>query len=455
MRKTFVYSLVVSLTLFGVIFSGCAEPGAHRAIAQTPAIQGSASFAATPPPLYWTTYEYCYTHDDFIPEDVWQKNVEWVADQLKPLGYTMIVTDGWIYGDAAVNADGYLTKYNNSWQGDWTTWSNSLAQKGLSLGIYYNPLWIQASAYAQNNRVHGTSYTIQQIAGIRRSTGKYEKYWIDPSKPGAKEYVQGYVAYFKAMNVKLLRLDFLSEFENDYGTANYDKVLGWIREAAGQDLFLSLVMPNEYHLAATEIKYGNMMRVSEDSFQGGWPALSDRYRGQLFPIWPSLRNAFDGFIHFSPIAGMGRMILDGDALRLNTFASDVERKTAVILYTMAGSPIPIADQVNTIGSSLPFYSNPELRQLTESWFVGKPLHAALGDFDNQRWMGRTQDGHWIVALFNRDDAPKTITFDFAQELETTGPIPVRDLWSHTDLPPRTSFSATLAPHDSMILKVGK
>jgi alpha-glucosidase len=263
------------------------------------------------------------------------------------------------------------------------------------------------------------------------------------------------VAYFKAMNVKFLRLDFLSEFEDEYGAENYDKVLGWIREAAGNDLFLSLVMPNAHNLAATEIKYGNMMRVSEDTFQGGWPALSDRNRSQLFPNWPSLRNAFDGFIHFSPIAGKNQMILDGDALRLNTFANDVERKTAVILYTMAGSPIPIADQIDTIGSSLPFYANAELKKLTQDWFVGKPLHAALGDFDNQRWMGKTSDGAWIVAFFNRDSTPKSITFDFAKELGETHSLSIRDLWTHTDLPEGTSLTRTLPPHDSLIVKVWK
>jgi glucan 1,6-alpha-isomaltosidase len=267
------------LVAFLLTLVGCTEPNLHRSIAESTSAASAPSalpFATVAPPLYWTTYEYCYTHDDFIPENVWQKNVDWVTNQLKPLGYSMIVTDGWIYGDAAVNSDGYLTKYNNNWQGDWAYWSAALAQKGLTLGVYYNPLWIQASAYTQNNLVHGTTYTIQQIAGIRRSTGKYEKYWIDPSKPGAKEYVQGYVNYFKSMNVKFLRLDFLSEFENDHGTANYDKILGWIREAAGNNVFLSLVMPNEYNMPSTEVKYCNMMRVSEDSFQGGWRALQFR-----------------------------------------------------------------------------------------------------------------------------------------------------------------------------------
>ncbi len=414
-----------------------------------------ASFSVLPPPLYWTTYEYCYTHDDFIPENVWMKNVDWAATRLKPLGYDMIVTDGWIYADTAVTADGYIAKYNNSWQSDWASWSKILAQKGLKLGVYYNPLWIQPKAYSQNNRILGTESTIQQIAGIRRSKSKYERYWIDPSKPGAKEYVQGYVKYFKAMNVKLLRIDFLSEFENEYGSANYNKALGWIREAAGKDLLLSLVMPNAYKVAATEIKYGNMMRVSEDTFQGGWSALSERYRGRFFPIWPSLRNAFDGFVYFSSVSGKNRMLLDGDALRLNTFANDIERKTAIILYTMAGSPIPVADQIDTIGSSLKFYANPELLELTRSWFVGRPLHAALGDIDNERWIGRTQDGHWIFAFFNRDNIPRRFTIDFRQELGVTTQEPLHDLWKHEDLPPQTSFSATLAPHDSMIMKVGK
>jgi alpha-glucosidase len=422
-------------------------------------VDGSSAPDAAPPrrwsspPLYWTAYEYNYVHDDYIPESVWQANVDWVAATLAPHGYDAVVTDGWVYGDSTVNGDGYITKYNNSWAHDFAYWQAYCASKGLRLGVYYNPLWIQRSAYVQNNAVAHTGYTIQSIAGALRATNKYGKYWLDPAKPGAKEYVQGYVAYFKSIGVKLLRLDFLTEFETTYGTPAYDQALTWIREAAGDDLFLSLVMPNGRNMAATEIKYGDMMRVSEDTFTGGFNALSDRGRGVLNAAWPVAENAFDGFTHFSPVSGRGQMILDGDAIRLNTFANDVERRTCLSLYTIAGSPIPIADQVDTIGSSGALLQNEELLALSRSWLVGKPLSPTRSGVDSQRWAGQTEDGDWVVGLFNREATAQARSVDYASDLGLAAAAPTRDLWAHADLGSANAHTANLLPHDSALVKI--
>ena len=74
-------------------------------------------------------------------------------------------------------------------------------------------------------------------------------YWVDVDKPGAKEWIQNYVRYFKEMGVTYLRIDFLENYETNYGTRRYEQALAWIAEAAGDDLFLSLVMPHndKYH----------------------------------------------------------------------------------------------------------------------------------------------------------------------------------------------------------------
>lgn len=421
-------------------------------------LQALTSQGASPrkhgPPLYWTPYEYNYTHDDFVPESVWNKNLDWVATHFAQFGYDMVVTDGWIYGDTEVNQDGYLTKYNNAWTHDLPFWSRYCARHGLNLGVYYNPLWIQQSAFAQNNIIKGTGSHIQDIAGVPRSKEpRYLKYWVDPNKPGAREYVQGYVRHFKRMGVKLLRLDFLTEFEAAYGAEAYATALKWVYEAAGEDIFISLVMPNSHHMAATESKYSDMIRVSEDTFTGGWPALSGRKRGVVFPEWPRLRNAFDGFTYFSGISGTGLLVLDGDAIRLNTFSTDAERRTCISIYTLAGSPIPIADQEDTIGASEKLYQNVELLALSKSWFVAKPLSSKLEDAKSQIWIGPTQDGNWVVGLFNRNSVPELREINYQEDLGLSHPAQTRDLWEHQDLGRRTSYSVLLQPHESRVIKV--
>ena len=45
-------------------------------------------------PLYWSVYEYCYTVDAGIPELEWERNINWVEENLLPYGYDMICIDG-------------------------------------------------------------------------------------------------------------------------------------------------------------------------------------------------------------------------------------------------------------------------------------------------------------------------------------------------------------------------
>jgi alpha-glucosidase len=94
--------------------------------------------------------------------------------------------------------------------------------------------------------------------------------------------------------------------------------------------------------------------------------------------------------------------------------------------------------------------------------VGKPVYLNSHAYDwdqtsrdSQRWVGQLPDGSWVVGLFNRADtgAPITQTLDFASILGLTQPAAVRDLWAHQDMGSMTSWSATLAPHTSSLVKV--
>lgn len=55
-------------------------------------------------------------------------------------------------------------------------------------------------------------------------------------------------------------------------------------------------MPHCYNHAKTELKYGDMIRIDDDCFDGDWDFVSNRRRGQQKDHWPQFGNAFDGFI---------------------------------------------------------------------------------------------------------------------------------------------------------------
>jgi hypothetical protein len=219
-------------------------------------------------------------------------------------------------------------------------------------------------------------------------------------RPGAEEYVKGYIRFYAQMGISYFRIDFLSWYED--GTdrwlgrtgpkrprEHYLTALRWMREAADETgMFLSLVMPHLYHDAEAEKKYGHMFRINDDTLEGAWWRWSEFARGEKRTGWSVYGNPADGLTYWSYLSGRGNIILDPDFIRLNTFANDNEKQSVISLCLMAGAPITVADQVTTIGQDTWLYSNRELLALNEDGFVGKPLTNDPTKAESQIWTGQ-------------------------------------------------------------------
>ncbi|WP_162463136.1 carbohydrate-binding protein [Paenibacillus psychroresistens] len=421
-------------------------------------------------PLYWSTYEYQYTHDSPMDEQEWKKNIDWIAKDYKASGYNMVTADGWIEQAQETNENGYILNHNDNWTHDWTYWANYIQKKGLDMGMYYNPLWVTRSAASDpSKKVVGTNYLVKDIASSKDTFNK-DLYWLDVAKPGAEEYLKGYIQYFKNMGVTFLRIDFLSWYETgrdkdsykgiDHGTENYKLALKWMHEAAGNDMELSLVMPHLKNHAASELPYGDMVRINEDLAHGGWQNLSGQ-RQNWINGWSQWANPFMGFTGFSDIAGRGsNMILDGDFIRMNKFSNDDERRSIINLFTMAGSPIAITDQYSTISTYGSFYKNANMLDLHNQGFVGKPYYRNGNPFntdpnarDSEKWLGQLPDGSWVVSLFNRDDSSQVRSVDYKTDLGLNGSASTKDLWTNANLGSIASLNPNLNAHASKIVQI--
>jgi alpha-glucosidase len=406
-------------------------------------------------PKYWIAYEYCFDTNNPIPEERWKNNIDWMFSNLKSYGYDMICNDGWIEAAQTINENGYILKYNSNWNNGFKYWSEYLKDKGMKMGVYYNPLWLTRTAYSENLKVKGTSYKTKDIVGTKPFNS--ELHWVDVNKPGAKEWIQGYVKYFKDLGATYLRIDFLENYESKYGTESYAKALEWIVEAAGNDIFISLVMPNCYNHGKTELIYGDMIRIDDDCFEGDWNFVSNRRRGEQKDKWPQFGNVFDGFVGFADIGGRGQMILDGDFMRMNKLASDDERRFLFSMMIMGGSALAVADQYDTVKDHIWVYQNTELNELNELGFVAKPLSQNLKDVKNSsRWAGQLPNGDWVVGLFNRENDLQTRIIDFKKELgiESGKVENVRDLWAKKDLGAMSgTYSVQLKPHECKIIRI--
>lgn len=437
---------------------------------ELPQIEGIHTYKA---PMYWSVYEYCYELEqqgvpnekiDITPEE-WDKIIDWVATELKPHGYDMVCTDGFI-PMLANDASGYMTHYGSM---ELKALVAKCKAKGLKVGVYDNPLWIHGP---NETKVEGTDYTFGQLYYnhktpiINPSAENKWFNWTVAENPGTREYIDGFFKHYAELGVDYIRMDFLSWYEDGkdrnmgvvghgYGRESYARALCYIAESAKKyGIFTSLVMPHLYDDAVLEARYGNMVRIVADTAGGGWWHCSAQDKGKVYANWPNCMNQFDGFLYWSHIAGRDKVILDGDFIRLNKFATDDEKQTVVSLQLMAGGPVTVADQYHNIGDNLKFYINDELLALNADRFVGKPLSDNLLSSNNRVWYGQMSNGDYVVGVFNRDDSQQTVTMNF-EDLGISGEMKVRDLWSHTDEGVASALTANIAPHGCKIVRLSK
>ena len=152
---------------------------------------------------------------------------------------------------------------------------------------------------------------------------------------------------------------------------HYETALRWMREAADESgMFLSFVMPHLKQGGEAEMTFGHMIRINEDVIKGGWGRWSENKRGQKREGWSVYANAVDGLTWWSDAAQRSGIILDPDFLRMNRFATDAEKMSAISLCVVAGAAIAVADQHDSIGGDLWLYTHRELLKLHDDGFVG-------------------------------------------------------------------------------------
>ena len=121
---------------------------------------------------------------------------------------------------------------------------------------------------------------------------------------------------------------------------------------------------------------------------------------------------------------------------------------------MAGGPVTVADQYNTIGNNTKFYTNAELLELNTDRFVGKPVSDKLGNRDNEIWYGQMSNGDYVIGLFNRDDSPRDYSLKLS-DLGISGEWKMRDLWRHADEGTASTINAKVQAHGCKIVRLCK
>ena len=188
--------------------------------------------------------------------------------------------------------------------------------------------------------------------------------------------------------MSFLRVDFLENYENHYGTERYEKALRWIAEEGRRWSFISLVMPNSFNQAATEIPYGDIFPATVMTVCRRLGFCKCPKKGQVKRTGQCMPMSLMALSLFRSIRP-GKIMMDGDFMRLNKLADNEERKFLFSLMIMGGSALAIADQYDTATDEVEaIYKNEELLELHNMGFYAKPLSTDIHDYENSsRWVG--------------------------------------------------------------------
>ena len=477
--KTKNYLMILVVTLCSLVLCSCTDYGemmtpsdSNRVtLPELPHIENMHSYKA---PLYWSIYEHMKTGDAegrgpdecVYTLEQWIEVLDWMQRELLPFGYDMVCTDG--SGTfRAEDGSPYMTHQSSL---DFKEFVQAAHARGIRVGIYDNPMWVHCG---EDVLIPGTEYT----AGSLIYDPDSDEYVVHPghkdiwhvwalaTHAGAREWIDGFFKYYHEIGVDMIRMDFLNWYEDGYsrleqdycgpgyGRVNYAKAISWCAESANKyGIFLSLVMPNLYNDAEIEAEYSNMFRIVSDTWDGTWSFTSGYERGRSWENWPNCRNQFDGFTKWSHLAGKGKVILDGDFTRLNTYASDAEKEFAISIQLMAGGPIAASDRPTTMGDNIRFYTNTEMLALNADRFVGHPLDDALNSPGSNIWYGDMTDGSHIIGFFNREDVEQEFSLKFS-ELGFSGEYDVRDLWKHADEGRASELHPIVPAHGCKIVKL--
>lgn len=119
---------------------------------------------------------------------------------------------------------------------------------------------------------------------------------------------------------------------------------------------------------------------------------------------------------------------------------------------MAGSPVAIADQYDTIGDNLRFLTNHRLLSLVKEGFHAKPLSRDINNVNSSHWVGSCPDGDIVISFFNREEYATVRNFRLSDAGITSLPY-YTDLWTGEEaLMEGEEFKVRLAAHSCKVYR---
>lgn len=431
MLKTKNYSICLVL-LFSFIISACFE--SNKSKTKKTATADSVSLAQAPP-MGWNSFD---SYGVYLYEEAAYKNLEVMAEKLKPFGYEYFVVDNGWFGeynlqegtsypaerhasDVKISEHGLLQPSDTYFPNGIKALIDRTHKLGLKFGIHLMR-GIPRKAYRLNTPILGTSYTARDIADTTSICKWCEyNYGVDMRKPGSQEFYNSLVNQLAEWGVDFIKADDIVPYPKEV------EAMAKAIAQCGRPMVLSLspgdkVDPN----ALSSFQKANMLRVTPDI----WDSQEDI--DKCFAAWRKWTGKEGaGFwidmdmIPFGKLQLMsppqpgiseqdyvqmkdGKLEKDKNFILLSGRGYTRQSKltkdqmfTFITLRAMAASPLMMGGDLITLDSfSLSLITNKEMIACNQNGVMGKLIHENSG-LEIWQTPDKKNQGHGWLGVFNR------------------------------------------------------
>ena len=405
-------------------------------------------------PMGWNSWD-CY--GAAVTEDIVRKNAEFMAENLKQYGWEYVVVDIQWYEPLAENheyhpftelcMDEYSrlipapNRFPSSKGGKgFAPLAEYVHSLGLKFGIHIMR-GIPRQAVHQNTAIKGTERRAREIAKTASiCSWNTDMYGVDPDREGARAYYDSIFELYASWGVDFIKCDDIArEFPKE------EQELIMLSESlhgCDREMVLSL-SPGPAPLEKAELlkQVSNMWRITDD-FWDKWEQLYDVF--QRAEKWCT----HSGADHF-PDADMlpiGPIRQDYDKKNRTNFTKS-EQITMMTLWSIFRSPLMIGGEMTGFYDlTLRLTPTPEILIVHKnSRHSHQVWRREIGGTEHVLWSAADAQGGHYAAVFNAGDKDSEIQI-LLEDLEITGPVSCRELWSGEAVQAGESINVRLESH---------
>jgi len=456
------------LIFFTILFVACSTKDSHKNQSAEKDIPKIDKTLALKPPMGWNSWD-CLGWD--ANEVEVKAAADYMAKNLKDLGYEYIVIDMLWYGDSAasdfeafvhetipvkptyaIDEFGRLLpdpiKYPSSVNGKgFKPLADYIHSLGLKFGLHVLR-GIPWQAADKNITIMGTSINAATIAQPDKGCEWYDGFYgVDITKPGAQEYYNSQFKLFAEWGVDFIKADDLVNIPELEAISKASRL-------SGRKMVLSVVpdgipydvLKENVHMARTGADFWDVWQMVKVGFPVAAKAVKEADTG----FWPDL--------DMLPIGKLGiKISYKGPEPRISNFNKD-ELHSLLSLWYIARMPLMIGGYLpETDPLTLELLTNREALEVNRNGINPRKIKFKNAIIIWAADIPESKDKY--LAFFNQWESkvPVNTKVSFDQiGLESGVEYKVRDLWAKKDLGSfKDNFSAPIPAHGAGLYKISK